>query len=172
MSTRISTGLGGTFNKELYYSYCNNLIETMRSGGISETSIANAYKQYDENCNISNTYYFKFFPKIDFIGDSYISFVGGCYLLPIIDKGENNSKPILWRDSSGRFTLYICSNKQDYNDRSWKGKTVNNIAQYYSDVYGSKDIYDRIDVSVINKRITDFSLLEKGENLYNSTESN
>ena len=172
MSTRISTGLGGSFNKDTYYSYCNSLIEGMRSGGISERSIANAYKQYDENCNISNTYYLKYFPKIENIGTSYVSFVGGCYLLPIIDMGENNSKPILWRDNGGRFALYICSNKQNYNKRSWKGKTVNNIAQYYSDVFGSSDIYDGIDVSVINKGITKFSLLEKGENLYNGVESN
>ena len=65
MSTRISTGLGGTFNKGVYYNYCNSLIEGMRSGGISETSIDNAYKQYNEDCNISNTYYLKFFPKIE-----------------------------------------------------------------------------------------------------------
>ena len=132
MSTRISTGLGGTFNKnrQKYYNYCNSLIEGMRSGGISDSSIAKAYKQYNEDCNISNTYFLKFFPKIENVGDSYVSFVGGCYLLPIIDMGENNSKPILWRDSGGRFTLYICSNKQYYNERSWKGKTVNNIAQY------------------------------------------
>ena len=172
MSTKISTGLGGSFNKEKYYDYCNSLIEGMRSGGISENSIANAYKQYNEDCNVSNTYYLKFFPKIENIGDSYVSFVGGCYLLPIIDMGENNSKPILWRDNAGRFTLYICSNKQNYNERSWKGKTVNNIAQYYSGVSGSQDIYDSINVSVINKRITDFSLLEKGENLYNGVQSN
>ena len=85
MSTRISTGLGGTYeqHKQLYYNYCNSLIEGMRSGGISETSIDNAYKQYNEDCNVSNTYYLKVFYKS--------SVGGGCHLLPIIDMGENNS---------------------------------------------------------------------------------
>ena len=111
MSTRISTGLGGTYeqNKQLYYNYCNSLIEGMRSGGISETSIANAYKQYNEDCNVSNTYYLKTFLKNDCLGD--------CHLLPIIDMGENNSKPILYR--RGSFVeLYICSNKSYYNQRT------------------------------------------------------
>ena len=120
MSTRISTGLGGTYeqNKQVYYNYANSLIESMRSGGISETSFANAYKQYNEDCNVSNTYYLKVFYK------SSVS--GGCHLLPIIDMGENNSKPILFR--RGRIVeLYICSNKGYYNQRTWKGKTINNI---------------------------------------------
>ena len=113
MSTRISLGLGGTFNKnkENYYSYCNSLIESMRSGGISETSIAGAYKQYDEDCNTSNTYYFKVFQKYEYIeNDGFTSLSGGCSLFPIIDMGENNSKPILWRDNSDTISLYICSN--------------------------------------------------------------
>ena len=172
MSNRISTGLGGSFNKDTYYSYCNSLIEGMRSGGISERSIDNAYKQYNEDCNVSNTYYLKFFPKIENVGDSYVSFKGGCYLLPIIDMGENNSKPILWRDNAGRFTLYICSNKRYYNQRTWKGKTINNIARYYSGVFGSSDIYDYIDVTVDNGDTNKYSLLNKGNNLYNGVESN
>ena len=67
MSTRISTGLGGNYeqHKQAYYNYGNSLIEGMRSGGISETSIANAYKQYNEDCNVSNTYYLKIFYQVN-----------------------------------------------------------------------------------------------------------
>ena len=175
MSTRISTGLGGTFNKnrQKYYSYCNSLIEGMRSGGISESSIDDAFKQYNEDCNVSNTYYFKFFDKYEFIGnDGHTAFSGDCSLFPIIDMGENNSKPILWRNDSDMISLYICSTKENYNNRTWKGKTINNIARYFSHVYGAQKIYDRIDVSVENTGIIDNSILKKGDNLYNGVESN
>ena len=166
MSTRISTEIGGNYeqNKQDYYNYANSLIEGMRSGGISETSIANAYKQYNEDCNVSNTYYLKVFYKS--------SVGGGCHLLPMINMGENNSKPILWRDSVGYTTLFICSNKGYYNQRTWKGKTINNIAKYFSGVEGSSDIYDKIDVTVNNGGINSYSILNKGDNLYNSTQSN
>ena len=171
MSTRISTGLGGTFNKEIYYNYCNSLIESMRSGGISETSIENAYKQYNEDCNVSNTYYLKLFRKYEYIeNNGYVSFTGGCHLFPIIDMGENNSKPIFWRNSDGNTYLHICSNKPSYNQRTWKGKTINNIAKYYSGVFGAKDIYDKIDASVGNGGISAYSLKNKGDNLYNGYE--
>ena len=88
MSTKISTGLGGTFDqhKQVYYNYGNSLIEGMRSGGISETSFDNAFKQYNEDCNVSNTYYLKTFYK----NDCY----GGCHLLPIIKMREKNHKTI------------------------------------------------------------------------------
>ena len=174
MSNRISTGLGGTFNKnrQKYYNYCNSLIEGMRSGGISERSIDKAYKQYNEDCNVSNTYYFKYFQKYEFIQNSsgYTAFSGGCSLFPIIDMGKNNSKPILWRDDSNTISLYICSNKKYYNERTWKGKTINNIARYFSDLFGAQDIYDSIDVSVNNTGIVDNSILKKGTNLYNGVE--
>ena len=74
MSNRISTGLGGTFNKnrQKYYNYCNSLIEGMRSGGISEGSINNAFKQYNEDCNVYNTYYCKFaYGTITYIYNHY-----------------------------------------------------------------------------------------------------
>ena len=175
MSNRISTGLGGTFskNRQKYYNYCNSLIEGMRSGGISDWSIDDAFKQYNEDCNVSSTYYCKFFDKYEFIeNDGYTAFSGYCNLFPIIDMGKNNSKPILWRNDSDMISLYICSTKENYNDRTWKGITINNIARYFSYVYGAQDIYDRIDVSVENTGIADNSILKKGDNLYNGVESN
>ena len=168
MSTTISTGIGGTFdkNKELYYSYCNNLIESMQSGGISESSIEGAFKQYDEDCNVSNPYYLKLYPK-----SSDIGFSGTCWLLPIIDIGDNNSKPILW--NNGAFlSLYICSTKKNYEERTWKGKTIDDIIEYSSDIYGSRSMFDKIDVAVSNETIGPSSVIKIGENLYNVSEGN
>lgn len=168
MSTTITTDIGGTFdkNKEQYYSYCNNLIESMQSGGISESSIAGAFKQYDEDCNVSNTYYLKLFPK-----SSDIGFSGTCWLLPIINIGDNNTRPILWNNGSF-FKLYICSNKENYEERTWKGKKIGNIIEYSSDVYGSRSMFDDIEITVSNNTIDTSPLREIGENLYNVVEGN
>ena len=69
---RISLNLEGKYdnNKTLYYDICNGYISGMRSAGTSKNTIAQCYLEYDENFNIDNCYYYKYF-------DNYETFKSG-----------------------------------------------------------------------------------------------
>ena len=168
---RISLNLEGSYddNKNIYYEISNGYISGMQSAGTSENTIAQCYLQYDENFNIDNCYYYKYFDNYENfkIGNS---FTGACILIPIINKNETNARPFIYYDAKTDFgNVYIGSTKSNYSDRKWQGRKFFTDRNYSgSRIYGSNGTYDSIDTGL---KYGNSHIKNVGGNYYNASSS-